>query len=206
MAAAWASIEAGQPAGLAVILNSGSSLGKCGPDEPQGRCGLPLRMQAGRRWSVRFRWFRSMAFWVGVPGLVFLLWAWGDSAKSEFKGHVSIGGRSVHLTQGAGYLDIQITRRGLPTPWDVSALRRPRPTGDQGWPGFSCMPQWRHHENPVGWINSFYFSYPTVGDTLILPHWLLVSIYSGLWCGLLLWRRRRYRKLPPADLPRVESQ
>ena len=29
----------------------------------------------------RFRLFRSRAFWFGVPGLMFLLWAWADSMR-----------------------------------------------------------------------------------------------------------------------------
>ena len=140
---------------------------------------------------MRFRLFRSRAFWLGVPGLVFLLWAWGDSAKSEFKGHVSKGPWFVHLTQGAGYLQLQITRGGLASPWNSSAQRDPRVSGGEWWPGLFYRPQWRYHERPAGWSGSIHFSYPSVTNTLILPHWFLLSLYALPWCGLVLWRWRR---------------
>ncbi len=141
---------------------------------------------------MRFRLFRSRVFWFGVPGLVFLLWGWADSAKSEFKGHVTAGTWFVHLTQGAGYLQLQFTRGGLASPWSSSAQRVPRVSGGGGWPGWSYVPQWRHHETPVGWIGSFYNSYPSVSNTLILPHWFLLALYAVPWCGLILWRWRRF--------------
>jgi hypothetical protein len=140
---------------------------------------------------MRFRLFRSRAFWLGVPGLVFLLWAWGDSAKSEFKGHVTKGPWFVHLTQGAGYLQLQITR-GVPVSrLDFSAERVPRVSGGESWPGLYYLPQWRHHESPAGWMGSFYNSHPSVTNTLILPHWFLLSFYALPWCGLVVWRWRR---------------
>lgn len=146
-----------------------------------------------------FRLFRSRAFWFGVPGLLFLLWAWGDSAKSEFTGHVSKGAWFVHLTQGPSYLQLQVTR-GVPgLPLDLSARRVPRVSGGEWWPGWLYRPQWRHNESPAGWIGSIYNSHPSVTHTLILPHWFLLALYALPWCGLVFWRRRKCRAPAPSE-------
>ncbi|MEK7949728.1 hypothetical protein [Luteolibacter soli] len=45
---------------------------------------------------MRFRLFRSRAFWLGVPGLVFLLWAWVDSM------------RYATLISGSGRVEVKV--------------------------------------------------------------------------------------------------
>ena len=147
---------------------------------------------------MRFRLFRSRAFWFGVPGLVFLFWAWGDSSRWESKGSVSAGRWYCHLTQGQGYLQLQVSRGDPPVPVTFSGERSARISGREIWLEWRYRPQWRHHELEPGQQGSFYVSHGLVSDTLILPHWFLLLIYLIPWGGVMFWRLRKIRALPPA--------
>ena len=40
-----------------------------------------MELMSDGKGEMHFRLLRSRALWLGVPGLVFLLWAWGDSMR-----------------------------------------------------------------------------------------------------------------------------
>jgi len=144
---------------------------------------------------MHYRWFRSPLLWIGLFGLVFLLWAWRDSARAM--SHASYGSKPVKLTlmSVASAVDLRFsTKQGsyaahlsfdhweFPRGWDPSTMRDVRPWNAGNWfpaPWFG----------PVGDEKV-----PGFGRILVLPYWLLVPVYLVGWGGLMGWRRRK-RKL-----------
>jgi hypothetical protein len=155
---------------------------------------------------MRFRLFRSRAFWFGVPGLVFLFWAWGHSSRWESKGSVSAGRWYCHLTQGQGYLQIDVSRSDSPGPVShyrarmvkFSGERSTRAPGQENRLEWQYWPQWRHHEMKPLTRGSISIRRSGVSDVIILPHWFLLLIYLIPWGGVMFWRLRKRGALPPA--------
>jgi hypothetical protein len=152
---------------------------------------------------TRFRLFRSRAFWFGVPGLAFLLWAWADSVKTST---TCWGGKNplVHLTQEENYLQLQLTRfpaTAGSSSWTWGGERTPRATTNI-WPRWIYRPQWRHFDDPGGWKGSIHTS-PATFDQWILPHWFMVLLYVLPWSGAVAWLWRKRSRLtaapPPSD-------
>lgn len=126
---------------------------------------------------MRFRLFRSRAFWFGVPGLVFLIWAWGLS-KTHYSG---VGNLDGPFSKKIGQLD-----------GDVLLGWNPWPSSNS-WRGF-------HERIPPGHaqeIKEFFKELGVPGVWVIfIPHRSLVTGYLLGWAGLVFWRSRKYRALP----------
>lgn len=147
-------------------------------------------------------WYRSRLFWLGIPGFLFLLWAW---RSSNFTGHqLTLGSWELYSTQGKVlawskqsdiendfHLDYRTaevfvewiapntpTRARMIVPL---AAAYPIPPGEQCW---FAAPRWRSLTlNP----NAFY-------RLRVLPYWLLTGGYAALWLGgLAAWQRRKER-------------
>ena len=147
---------------------------------------------------MRFRLFRSRGFWFGLPGLVFLLWAWGDSSRWESNCSVSAGRWYGYLSQRQGYLQIEVIRGDPPVPVTFWVERSTRASGREIWLEWRYWPQWRHHELEPGLHGWLHVSHRSVSDTLILPHWFLLLLHLIPWGGVMFWRLRKRRALPPA--------
>lgn len=156
---------------------------------------------------MRFRLFRSRAFWFGVPGLVFLLWGWWDSSRWESNGSVSASRWFCDLMQRRGYVQIDVSRSDSPGSVShhrarmvkFSGERSPLAPGQENRPEWQYWPQWRHHELKPLTRGSISIRRSGVSDVLILPHWFLSLLYLLPWCGVIYWRFRKTRFLPPAE-------
>lgn len=125
---------------------------------------------------MRFRLFRSRAFWFGVPGLVFLLWGWW----------VSMGHRSwvAFDTVGIGHSAGEVYAYCFSD--DMLVL------GDMGVGHYEVAPV-----DALEWKKDLIDSpkvFPDFRVTFVPYYWMIVAYVAG-WAGLVLWRSRKYRSL-----------
>lgn len=128
---------------------------------------------------MRFRLFRSRAFWFGVPGLVFLLWGWWVARSHEsgvgfwgprFCGIGQMGGRVYAYWHSTGFPDWQnfYFWHWEMTMEDASKTMKVRANSEDRSPAF------RHVSVSYCW---------------------LVASYGVAWAGVVGWRSRKYRPL-----------
>jgi hypothetical protein len=130
-----------------------------------------------------------LSFWLGLPGMLFLLWAWVDSRHHPAEVEYSRGGPHLwNVTHGSSRL--------------VVTIRSWAPDSEAAW-----GPQYRFARSqsflpadPVKLLQVPYYS--SAGDArtakpndilfrqVAVPHWLAVLIYIGIWSCLMLWRVR----------------
>jgi len=151
--------------------------------------------------------YRSRLFWLGPPGLLFLLWAWWKSNVERFEAVTPSSGR-VWSSQGKlfwhdayaapgdwviavdyreGILSVRPQEEFVTNCWFGSPLGVIRRT--------TVMNAERRWFPPVRWevkqLNAS-SSYRLIS----LPYWLLTGSYAGLWLGgLSAWQRRKTRLL-----------
>ena len=131
--------------------------------------------------GVKFRLFRSRAFWFGVPGLVFLLWGWWVSM-----GHLSVasygsGRNEWMIGQSAGELVMGWN-------WDGGQM-------SQGLNGDHLqMPPGGEVEWRVG-LARYCDSDVTLRFVFIPFQWPVLG-YVAVWAGLLIWRKRKFENRP----------
>ena len=126
---------------------------------------------------MRFRLFRSRAFWFGVPGLVFLLWGWwvsmGQRSYVVAASDVSellfgqIDGEVV-LIRGSGPVppldEWVLAHDGLMTSMAEGIKKEEQELEDAG-----------------------------ISRVVFIPyHWPVLG-YVAVWAGLIFWRSRNYR-------------
>jgi hypothetical protein len=154
-------------------------------------------------------WYRSRLFWLGLPGLVFLLWAWGYSnlTRHEFRIGSERGG--VAFTQGKVFwvhleLDASHSAAFDLSDGDVAIWRCPPEmsftpqsigTGDflEGSPLYGDDRR-RRWFPPLRWealrVN------PDTGYRFIsLPYWLLTAGFVVVWATAVVMRQRRKARL-----------
>jgi hypothetical protein len=121
--------------------------------------------------------YRWKSFWLGVSGLVFLLSAWA----------FSMGHRTL---VGFGY----------DRAWTVSQVQGEVLVcwSSQGWPDRmhfytrvnEMSPEaLRAHKDEVVAASRIYGQFRCV----VIPHWLVILLFVGLWLGFLAWRWRRMK-------------
>lgn len=130
---------------------------------------------------MRFRLFRSRAFWFGVPGLVFLLWAWGDSMTHAFSLNSDGSAYGVDLFHLNGDIllmwgDKRDTSRWH---WEIS-----RDEVDRG-----------EAEEAKALLKKMSVALDI--KVISVPHRWLVPAYVVGWAGLLIWRWRKFRRAFP---------
>jgi hypothetical protein len=168
-------------------------------------------------WKTMIRpFYRSRLFWLGLPGLVFLLWAWAQSNRSQTR--VYLVPSILCSTQGKVFwhrlrvdheheaiVDYRrgkitvitvepsgafIIRCGFPVPrWHTVEL--PVKQGEQSW-----FP-------PVRWA-SHSINEDTGYSYASIPYWLLTGTYClTLSAGIWWWQRRKARfiRRAAAELP-----
>jgi hypothetical protein len=157
-------------------------------------------------------WHRSRLFWLGLPGLLFLLWAWRSSNLTCYQ--LTLGSWELNSTQGKVLAwsmqsdsehDFHLDYRTAEvfTEWIApntrTKVRRivpmaaayPIPPGEQCW--FAAA-KWQAAD-----LNA-----DTYHRLLVLPYWLLAGGCAVAWIGVMVaWQRRKARlvKASAAPLP-----
>lgn len=154
---------------------------------------------------MRFRLFRSLTFLLGLPGLIFLLWAWADSfdwqSQLSYSGKPGLGtltsdGSTIFfdwtryepLRPGAGNPEYE--RPQLPT---VSEVDFARDASSRA-------------KRPLLWAKLTISTYrlgPMVTSHVFIPYWMIVLAYLGLWSAAMVWRWMRARRRSKVDPPRL---
>lgn len=152
-------------------------------------------------------WYRSRLFWLGLPGLVFMLWLWLAKADQVFAfGHHAITGSTGSTFRSISTSDGSINQTTLRYNW-VSRARR-----GFHWRGF-------HHSGAgLAPEKITYFPRPfaiirktswPVEEALVqreirLAWWVVISAYTAVWLGAVAgWQRRKARisQRAAAELP-----
>lgn len=138
-------------------------------------------------------WYRSRLFWLGLPGLVFLLWGWLANSHSGYIGW--LGGDHFH-TVGHHFGCVEFTR--------AVDLGMGFEFGDQGLRN-------EHLVEPPNelWPPAFRFEHEVEPgtqrvSTVRIADWAIVLAYILLWtAGQGRWQRRKARlsRRAAAELP-----
>ena len=152
--------------------------------------------------------YRSRLFWLGVPGLVFLMWAWWDSGGNTTGVRWYRGREFLRAEVGVGHLELSRTtelkprKRIILNPFAVSrdelyeeetdrTVRR----RDRQWdfrPAFE-RPQ------PES-VDPFEPMFKVSGIGIAV--WMIVLSYLVLWLGTVwAWQRRKARLLKLRNAP-----
>jgi hypothetical protein len=140
-------------------------------------------------------WYRSPVLWFGLPGLVFLLWAWVHSMHRVTNLDLALPGYSVRVqndgsTLGASWREIP---SGMPAGREFHFEVLPRPR----WATKYWFPLPSYVVNHVDPARPWHY--------LDFPHWFLLLAGLGLW--QLPWLARHFRQkriargLPVAPVP-----
>jgi hypothetical protein len=124
--------------------------------------------------------YRSRLFWLGLPGLVFLLWAWWVA-----KGNMSLVGFSGPHDWVIGQLGGEVIAlwdfAGWPTLRDF-ATSHGKMSLDEAGREMGAMIEWRR-EKPTRRL-------------VFIPYLWVVLTYTAVWLlTLALWQRRKSRLL-----------
>lgn len=152
-------------------------------------------------------WWRSVGFWLGVPGLVFLVWVWVDSftGSPAAMARMRIGGQGFYAEMDGPELYVQ---RGMvfyrrsraleasPGVWAV----RDKERFQYRWGGF---PAQEEADGVCGYESLVRTLEVPPGELKMrvvrwwFPVWFLVAGYGVVWMGwMMMWRwwvRRRWR-------------
>jgi hypothetical protein len=132
---------------------------------------------------MRFPLFRSRAFWFGLPTLLFLLWAWEDSTRTNtlLMGKGPWGSFSFEHRDSA----IEVCRAPVGSPF---------PFPDHWFRG-QYMTKEPVDPAPRIWWPAVKAERDSVGRPFIrTPHWLLVLTYLAAWTLVIAFRRRHWMK------------
>ena len=158
-------------------------------------------------------WFRSRFFWLGIPGLLFLFWAWVDSENHiVLLRHANLTSETALLHWAGG---VSISRIGPLATDDVitfSLQGRMFQSVEYSYFPRPVVPKWYYDRkivaaslngNPDASPRPDFWSVPTLsGGTswaFLLPYWLNILCYLGIWItGTVLWQRRKVRLGVPA--------
>ncbi|MEK7951564.1 hypothetical protein [Luteolibacter soli] len=129
---------------------------------------------------------RLLSFWLGLPLLLFLFWAWWDSTRflsliecqrpsdkfefSSFMGRIQVG---HYPTDPYGS-----------TKWDFDHMPLSKLRFDRD-------------------MEAAFPRYLTLrANSLAIAHWFLISLYAAAWLGSsFLWHRRKLRLMTAASAP-----
>ena len=137
---------------------------------------------------------RSRLFWLGLPGLVFLLWGWWDSThyrtifgRTTATGHVQV--------QSIGHMVMGIEVRGEGPPWSGSwaFLHLPEtmvyadPKTGRMVNEYRVLPRYVAYKNRV-------YSDGSSMRRVEVAYWFMVAVYGCAWVSAcVVWQRRKRR-------------
>ena len=162
---------------------------------------------------IRSRIFRLRSFWLGLMGLLFLVWAWRDSM--DFRSGLSfnyaatsVGSCLEFLGQGSGCLEVRWSPLDRSSPATASfGDIRPIRNHYSMWVAFPAPGILTRDDSvPGGRAGWRYFSTPRISSSLILPHWLLGLLYLPLWAGVVAWRWRAAGKREAGWNPQAKGE
>ena len=126
--------------------------------------------------------YRSRLFWLGLPGLVFLLWGWWLST-----GHWSEVGSEAGIYWGIGQLGGEVYAF-----WDLN--------GPPDWGQFESanpgpgLTKVGDLKRTLAVMREIYPTYRSV----FIPYYWLILAYTAAWLlTLALWQRRKSRHTAP---------
>lgn len=129
---------------------------------------------------MRYPLIRSRAFWLGVPGLLFLLWSWADSTRNFTQIEKKNPAGSFSFVHWDSAIKVCRAPVGSPFAFSNRVWRGPYPTKEPV---------------PTIWWPAVKAERDYVGRPFIrIPHWLLLLAYLALWSAGIAWRRRCWRK------------
>lgn len=148
--------------------------------------------------------YRSMSFWLGLPGLLFLLWTWRDSLTHVAGIHRSVTIECLESISGAtdfigyrsgGFWVIVNTMEPHPEASEPRSIHRGPIEVDhdellEGLTGNQASPRlhWRSPDPD--------FERGNVGITgFVLPHWLALILYLVAWGAVMTWRQKRSHRM-----------
>jgi len=123
--------------------------------------------------------YRTRRFWLGLPVLLFLIWAWWDSTRFMSVLYFQLPGYSCNLVSLKGSAGCTCNRNQSP----------------------SRMDSWQFHHTPLSEVryvlrnNSFFPRYfSSHGNRFGVAYWFIITLYGTAWLGTsLLWNRRKVR-------------
>lgn len=146
--------------------------------------------------------YRSRLFWLGLPGLVFLWWAWWDSG-----GHFTFfrwdrGAQSEHVGIVAGNVSwSRFTERHPRKPIMAVLYDVERDVMHEQLPSGAIIPRGRFP--PALRVERVALQTHDVLEVRVAL-WVVVTVYLVVWLGTVaIWQRRKSRllKLPAAPPP-----
>ena len=128
---------------------------------------------------MRFRLSRSLVFWLGMPGLCFLLWLWADSFDFATgvdcqRGKIAVSALNDGSTIALGWAE-------NPSAGNYFSTHRTP----------SSQPK-----RPLLWAKAERIDRADV-QGIILPHWQLSILYLALWFAAMAWRWRSAQQSSP---------
>lgn len=156
--------------------------------------------------------YRSRLFWFGLPGLVFLLWAWGRS--NSLSTHTTIQSGFLRSSHGKlfWYAPSETMKHPIQVDFregDVEVLEQffismPGVRVPSGRTTIEPVPATeRRWFPPLRWRSKSFGAGASV-RFLSLPYWLMTLGYTCLWLGAVAgWQRREARlsRRAAAELP-----
>lgn len=157
-----------------------------------------------------FRLSRSLLFWFGLFGLIFIVWSWVNS---------------MHRTAGLGrwvkILEVHPPKTPHP-PWEAGFkevyghsggyLMAVLPIPSREVPLRIEVQSHDIYESPYGPPDARWFPMPMIlkkepwpfpsgasytHTDFLVPHWILLATYLPIWTGAVAWRRRRANQAAP---------
>lgn len=130
-------------------------------------------------------WYLSRLFWLGIPGLLFLVWASLGNPNRICMLDVRLGEHSVSLMDRQLMLQVrvEIPKTGSLEPFEFGYVKPTisRPLGEPPSRFPAAM-------KSMGWFSG---RRSRSGDVSI-AYWLLAAGYLGAWSGALaVWQRRK---------------
>jgi len=140
-------------------------------------------------------WYRSLVFWLGLPGLMFLLWGWLENPRLYGSARFTLGEYCLTLADEGRLARIE---------WEIYGSGRLMAPGVNlhrylvggAWtlaqPGQKLFPPALRYE-----VHEYdYHLGRRRIPQLSLAYWFLLSLYLPAWAMLLvLWQRRKARLL-----------
>jgi len=154
---------------------------------------------------VRYPLRRSPVLWIGLSGLLFLLWAWQDSTRY----YTTVGGplAGIHASFRSDCSALRvITEPPIPflgpdwtitreetSPSFIALHDHLRSKGLYISPAFEASLGECTELFPAPFFsrNETIDGKPEEGHIGVLPYWLVVAVYTPAWAALLAWRWRR---------------
>ncbi len=131
---------------------------------------------------MKFCWYSSRLFWFGLPGLLFLIWAWWAYLRTAHS--ISCGTEKAEYCLGWGDSDVAfvINRResytGLEGSPELGFYTRQEPLGPE--------------DETILFKPALYLDSDRFG--IFVGQWVVVVVYTVLWLGgVALWQRRKFR-------------